>query len=245
MQHHRQKTCALVAACVLLLSTATSCKKGADATTGIPTTTTGSITVGFTVLTAQASTGAPATVGVTLTRSAGYTGAVALTVEGVPTGVTASLNPPALGGADASSILTITVGAGASPGVSTLTVRGTASGAASATASIQLTVGVAGINLSSTSTAVTAVRGGSATVPLTIDRVNSYAGAVTLIADGLPAGVTATFTPALLSGTVVASTLTLSALSTAVVGTTAITVRATGSGVADKTIVVQLTISTP
>ncbi|MEP6779651.1 MAG: hypothetical protein ABJC26_07150, partial [Gemmatimonadaceae bacterium] len=220
-----------------------ACSKS-DKTTGTTDPGTGTITVGFTTITAQAATGTPATLGATLVRTGNYIGEVGLTMEGLPTGVTASFAPVTLIGATLSSIVTVTVGPGAVAGVSTLTLRGTGAGVASSTATVQLTVGVAGVNLNSTVTAATAVRGGTAaTVPITIDRVNNYAGSVNLIADSLPVGVTATFTPPSLTGTVTASTLTLNALSSAAIGTTPITIRATGGGIADKRITVQLTVN--
>ena len=246
MQQQRQKTRAVFATCFMLMfAVINGCKK-TDSTTGITNPGSGTITVGFTSLTAQAATGTPATIGVTLARSTGYTGSVALAAEGLPAGVTASFDPAILGATTASSILTVTVGSSAVAGLSTVTVRGTAAGATSATATILLTVGVAGINFATTTPIVTATKtGAAAIVPLTIDRVNSYAGSVSLTADSLPAGVTATFTPALLSGTVTASSLTLTALSTSVAGTTPVTIRAAGNGIADKTIVVQLTVKLP
>ena len=219
-----------------------ACSKS-DKTTGTTDPGTGTIAVAFTQLTGQASTGTPATLGATLTRTGNYTGAVTLTMEGLPTGVTASFDPSILTGSTLSSIVTITVGSGAVAGISTLTLRGSGTNVSSATATIQLTVGVAGVNLNSTVTTASAVRGGTgATIPISIDRVNSYAGNVNLIADSLPAGVTATFTPPALTGTVTASTLTLNALSSAALGTTPVIIRATGSGIADKTITVQLTV---
>lgn len=75
---------------------------------------------------------------VNITRDGGFTGDVALTVEGVPSNVTATADPASTSGA--SSTLTISVGAGAAPGTTTLTVRGSGSGVADATTSFDLTV---------------------------------------------------------------------------------------------------------
>ena len=243
--HKRSQTARVIFATLLSIAFAAvgACSKS-DKTTGITDPGTGTITVGLTALTAQVATGTPATFGATLARTGNYSGAVVLTMEGLPTGVTASFDPATLIGTTLSSIVTVTVGQGAVAGISTLTLRGTGATVASSTATIQLTVGVAGLNLKSTVTAATAVRGGAAaTVPITIDRVNNYAGNVNLIADSLPAGVTATFTPPSLTGTVTASTLTLNALPSAAIGTTPIIIRATGSGIADKRLTVQLTVN--
>jgi hypothetical protein len=72
-----------------------------------------------------------------------FTGSVALTVSGLPSGVTATFSPASTTGA--SSTLTLTASATASTGVATLTVTGT-SGALTHTATITLTVNAGGGN---------------------------------------------------------------------------------------------------
>ena len=239
---------ARAAAWLALAFTLAGCSKSGDKTptgtgtdVGVP-----GISVAISTLTAAVATGSPATLGVTLVRSGNYTGTVALTTEGLPTGVTASFDPANLAGSSLSSVMTIAVGVGAVSSTGTITVRGTGTGVTSATATVQLTVGVAGITLASGVSAVTAPRNGSATLPLTITRLNSYAGSVVLTAEGLPQNVTATFTPALLPNGTTAATLTLGILPLATApSSTPIVIRATGPGIADKTVQVQLNVSSP
>lgn len=60
------------------------------------------------------------------------------------------------------------------------------------------------------------VRGGSAVTPLTLSRMNGFGGSVQFSISGLPAGVTATFTPALTTNT---SLLTVTTAANTAVGT--------------------------
>ena len=85
--------------------------------------------------------------------------------------------------------------------------------------------------------------GQSGTLALTLDRQGGFTGAVTVTAEGLPTGVTAAFNPTSFAAGVTSTTLTLNATSAATVGVTNVTVRASGTGVADKTVTVQLTIT--
>ena len=74
---------------------------------------------------------------VTVTPSGGFTGAVALSVSGLPAGgATASFNPPSVNGSGNS---TLTVTAGNQKGTFTLTITGT-SGGLQHTTSVTLTV---------------------------------------------------------------------------------------------------------
>ncbi len=84
--------------------------------------------------------GKTATTTVTVTDSNGFTGSVALTVSGLPTGVTASFSPAST---TTSSTLTFTASSSAAVGTSTVTVTGTSSSLTHTTA-ISLTVASSG-----------------------------------------------------------------------------------------------------
>lgn len=75
---------------------------------------------------------------VQVTRSGGFTGNVTITVEGVPSGVTATPSPMIVSGASTS--ITILADGAAATGASTLTVRGTAAGLPDVTRMFDLTV---------------------------------------------------------------------------------------------------------
>lgn len=101
----------------------------------------------------------------------------------------------------------------------------------------------ASIAVSTTAATLSVAQAATGSAPITVAR-STYSGDVALTAEGLPAGITATFTPATLSGTATASTLELQVSGTAAVGTTTITVRARGTGVADATTPIAITVTT-
>jgi len=75
---------------------------------------------------------------VTITRTAGFSGAVALSVSGLPSGVTGTFNPSSVTGT--SSALTITAAGSAQRATRTLTITGTSAGAPTKTTTVTLTV---------------------------------------------------------------------------------------------------------
>lgn len=75
---------------------------------------------------------------VNIARSASFTGTVALSATGLPSGVTASFDPSSASGT--SSTLTLTAATGAATGTNTIIVRGTGPGVAEQTATLSLTV---------------------------------------------------------------------------------------------------------
>ena len=79
---------------------------------------------------------------VNITRTGGFSGAVALAVEGAPAGLTASVNPASTTGG--SSTLSVVASASLAASSYTLTVRGTATGLADQTTTVQVTVSASG-----------------------------------------------------------------------------------------------------
>jgi hypothetical protein len=104
------------------------------------TVTAASSAGGFTITTAPATVvqGATATSNVTIARTGAFSGAVALTVSGAPTGLTATLNPTSVTGT--SSTLTLNAAATTATGSYTLTVSGTGTGVANQSATVGVTV---------------------------------------------------------------------------------------------------------
>jgi len=82
--------------------------------------------------------GAAGTATVNLTRTGGFTGAVALTTTGAPTGLTVTANPTSA--TANTSALTITAAANTAPGTYTITVNGAATGTTAQTATFTVTV---------------------------------------------------------------------------------------------------------
>ena len=178
--------------------------------------------------------GASGTSIVTVTDLNSFSGAIALSATGLPAGVTASFSPAS---ATTSSTLTLTASSTATGGPATVTITGT-SGSLTHTATFTLTVTAApDYSLSATSASV--VQGASGTSTITVNHLNGFAGSVALSVSGLPAGVTASFSPA---STTTTSTLTLTASSTATVGTATVTITGT-SGSLTHTAIFTLTVT--
>lgn len=151
----------------------------------------------FTLATVPASltvkAGASNTVTINLTRNATMTGAIALTLEAAPAGVTGTFNPASV--TAATSTLTLNVATTAAGGVYNLTVRGKGDGV-DKTAVVKLTVEpLPDFSLVPTPTAVQVKPGASADVAIAVNRVGGFAEPVQFEIEGLPTGVTAAFDP--------------------------------------------------
>ena len=224
---------ALAAAAVVGL---TACD--GESTTDPPPTPTVAVSLGST--TGQITQAGTLAVTVNVTRGGGFDGAVTLTASGV-SGITAA--PATIAANATSGTLTLTAAAGATPGAGTLTI--TAAGPNStptATATLALTVNVLGTyTLASNPASATMVQGASANTTVSVNRVGGFAGAVALAATA-PAGITATLTPASLTGTTTA-TLAITAGATLAAGTYPITITGTTPGLANQTLTVNAVVT--
>jgi uncharacterized membrane protein len=181
--------------------------------------------------------GAGQTVTINLTRNASATGAIALTLEGAPAGVTGTFNPASA--TAATSTLTINAGATAAAGTYNLTVRGKGDGL-DKTAAIRLTVeAVPDFSFTFQPAAVEVKRGESANVTVALNRVGGFADPVQFEVEGLPTGVTATFDPN--PAPAATATLKITSGATAAAGTYPIRVRGT-AGATSKVVSINLTI---
>lgn len=160
----------------------------------------------------------------------GFTGSVSFSIEGLPTGVTASFSPNPT---TTSSTMTITAGSSAVLGLYNLTITGT-SGSIVATTPLQLSVLAPSFAVSSTSTGITLHQGGTGNAVLYVSSPAPLPTGVTLVASALPSGVTASFSP---NPTNVTSTMNLSATSAAPLGTSSVTVTGTCCGLTASTTV--------
>jgi endo-1,4-beta-xylanase len=182
--------------------------------------------------------GASGTSAITITRSGGFSSSVALSASGLPTGVTATVNPASTTGT--SSTLTLTASGTAATGMVSLTVTGTGGGL-TRTTTLVLTVNAAqDFTLSANPSSLTAPQGASAASTLSITRVGGFVDSVTFSASGLPSGVTASFSPPSTTGA--SSTVTFTASSAATLGSANVTITATG-GALTRTATIALTIS--
>jgi pseudomonalisin len=164
----------------------------------------------------------------TIVRNSTFNSAVSLKVTGL-SGITASTGSIAVSG-PSTSPLTITVASTVSGGAYPLTITATGGGVTKTTT---LTLLVPGMNLSSNSSMLTLQgKGDTDFVNLTSTMLGGFSSAVTFAVQGLPSGVSATFAPSTLAapgnGTTV---LKLANNSSAMVGSTPITVKATAGSV--------------
>ncbi|HLJ87233.1 MAG TPA: carbohydrate-binding protein [Candidatus Angelobacter sp.] len=104
----------------------------------------------------------------------------------------------------------------------------------------QLVAGAADFSLSSTSPQ-TVTAGNSTTFSVTASALNGFNSAVSLSISGLPSGVTASFSPASISGST-ASTVTISTTANAAAGTVTLTITGTSGGTTH-TVTVTLTVN--
>ena len=142
----------------------------------------------------SANQGATANYTVTLTPLNGFTSTVSFSISGLPAGATATFTPASLAGSGTSA-LAISTTTSTPSGSYPLTITGT-DGVLTHTTPITLVVNLRDFSLSATP-ASQAIEGGQSTsYTATIAPLNGYTGTVSFSVSGLPAGATATFTPA-------------------------------------------------
>ena len=163
----------------------------------------------------------------------GFTNAVKFSVTGLPAGVVASFSPNPTTG---SSTLTLNASGTAAAGQYYATIVGT-SGTQSATAPFILIIGPPSFTLG-ISNNVAVAQGQSATTNIWIYQALGLSGQVNFTISGLPAGVSASFSPEI---SATGTTLTVSATSTASAGTYAATVTGT-SGTTKATAALTITV---
>jgi hypothetical protein len=199
---------------------------------------TGSFTLSRSAATLSVAQGTSGTDTITVADVSPFAGSVTLAASGLPAGVTAAFaTNPTTG----SSVLTLTVASTAAAATSTITITGT-SGTLRATTTIALAVtgSPGGFTLKPSAAAVAIpLSCGNVTDTITVTDVSPFTGYVTLVASGLPSGVTATYGT---NPTTTTSVLTFTASSTAAPGTSTVVITGTsGTLTASTTIAVTVT----
>lgn len=134
------------------------------------------------------------------TDANGYSGLATLSISGLPTGATAYFEPAGVSRI-VTSTLTISTALATPPGTYHLNVTGTSAGQARSV-SIQLVVqATAGFSLAANPASQTVSPGGPGSYTVTTTASGGFASAIALSATGLPAGATAAFSPANITGT--------------------------------------------
>jgi len=181
---------------------------------------------------------------------AGASGSSIVVTSGLPKGVTASWGAASVNSAGAAAwTLTLTGSPTAVAGVSNLGVTAKVVGKSGSTYSasqnlaVTITLTPPTLTLTPAATSVPAVQGSKGTLLVSLAGNGTYTGPVTLSVSGLPSGVTASWNanPVTLSNESGASTLTLTAASTAVVANSTISIYASGDGLStNKPVVVEV-----
>jgi hypothetical protein len=178
------------------------------------------------------SPGNPASYTVNVTPTGGFTGAVDLAVSGLPAGATGTFAPNPTTGA---STLTVGTAAATPTGNYPLTITGT-SGTLVHTTTVTLVVQAPApdFTISASPAARSIARGTGTTYTVTVNRLNGFAGSVTMSVTGLPSRAAASFSP---NPTTSTSTLTVTTKTRTPVGTFTLTIKGTSGSLAHTTTV--------
>lgn len=131
---------------------------------------------------------------ITLTRRGGFDGAVELSIEHAPAGVTATFSPDTIPAGSATSRLTLSAAANADTGSHQLTVRARAAGVSDRTATLTLTISpqpTPDFRIVLEKGRANLVQGQEGLVGLTVERLNGFDGPLSLSLEGAPDGMTA------------------------------------------------------
>jgi uncharacterized membrane protein len=186
--------------------------------------------------------GAAGKTALTSAATGGFDSAIALSASGQPNGVTVSFSPASLTGAGSSTV-TFQVAATVPAGTYPITLTGaTAAAGASippSSTTVALTVTVPNYSLSAAA-AISIGAGSAGTVSISSAASGGFTSAIALSASGQPAGVTLSFSPALINGAG-SSTVKLTVAAGAAAGTYPIVLSGT-SGAVTKSATVTLTV---
>ncbi len=230
-------------AALLLVTTAGGCG-GATPPNPPPPPPAGVISIAPSTGNASVQQGASAAITVLVLRAGGFTGAVTVSVEGLPAGVTAPQSNETTAGGQTTVTITFTAATSAIPGKTTLTLRAKGSGVVDATTGLDLTITAAPVptyELTATGSPVSVPQGGNGQVTVTLARSGGFAASVALTIEGAPAGLSASFNPAATTGTT--ATLTIVAAAGLASGTYTLTIRGTAAGQPDKITTVQVLVT--
>ncbi len=168
--------------------------------------------------------------------SAALTSPVALSLSGLPKGVTGGFASPTISiPGNGSDLLSLAVSSAATPGTYPITVAATAAGV-NANVTLSLIIPQANFAVTTVAQYKVVYTGNTAQVDVVTTPTNGFNGTIALSVAGLPTGVTAAFSKTSVSGTTGGlSTLTFTAAATAPTGTFTLTIMGTSGGVTKST----------
>ena len=200
-----------------------------------------SINVVATPTSASVEQGQSTDVSVSVAGAGGFSGTPTISLQDVPAGVTGTVGGVQTTGSTTTATLTIAVASSTNPGAYNLTVRATGNAVNPATATFALTVTEApSYELSSSAAQVMVEQEGTGSTDIGLARTN-FTAEVTLAAEGMPSGMTASFDPNPVGAN--ASTLAVSADATVAEGTYPVTIRGTANGLDDRTVALEVVVA--
>ena len=187
--------------------------------------------------------GASTTVPITIERTAGFVRSVELTLSGVPNGVTYAFAPAALAFGQTTSTLTLESNQGLLPGSYPLVVRATAAEVEPKTTQFSLTVPAPDVSVTLGTGSVSLRLEDTVSIPVAVTRTGGgFADPIELGVGNLPTGVTASFSPRVLTGTNTTSVLSLSAVLETALGASTLQVTTSSLSLPPKAIPLPLTV---
>jgi F5/8 type C domain-containing protein len=159
----------------------------------------------------------------TLTDLSGFSGSVALSATGLPTGASATFNPTSLSGSGSTSTVGITTTSTTPAGTYSVTITGTSGSLQHSTTA---TLVVTDFSLAASPGSQTVTAGSGTSYAATLTALDGFSGSVALSASGLPTGASATFNPSSVTGSGT-STVGITTTSATPAGTYTVTI--TGS----------------
>jgi subtilisin family serine protease len=171
----------------------------------------------------------------------GFTGSIALSVTGYPSGASVSYSPSSVA-APGTSTLTVKTASTTPGGTYTVTIKGTSSTKVVRSTTVTLTVIAPDFAVSSSPSSATVLQGQSAVYPVTVDALNDFTGNIALTVTGYPSGATVTYAPSSVAapGT---STLTVKTAATTAIGTYTLTLTGTSASRLVRTTKVTLVVN--
>jgi len=161
----------------------------------------------------------------TVTPSGGYAGTVSFSVSGLPAGASGTFTPASVT-TSGSSTLAVTTTTAVAAGTYPLTITGT-DGTLTHTASVSLVVNAAIVgdfSISASPASQTVQAGSGTSYTTTVTPIGGFTDTVSLSVSGLPAGASASFTPASIVGGSGSSTLNVSTSTSTPQGTYTLTI---------------------
>ncbi|MCC7052841.1 MAG: hypothetical protein IT355_06200 [Gemmatimonadaceae bacterium] len=228
-----------------LLALLTGCGGGDPSPT--PPVLPGTLAVAVSPTTLAITAGATGAASATITRGGSFSGAVALTAEGAPTGVTVTFGSPSIAAGATTSTISVATTASVTAGSYPIAVKATGTGVSLAAATLTLNVsaaaatGTLAVAVAPTTASITAGTSGAATV--TVTRGGGFADSVAFTSSGAPSGMTVAFTPPKIAGSATTSAVAIAVAGTVSAGTYPIVISAAGTGVTTATTTLGVTVT--